>query len=358
MIFAEAPEVRGLRSPLEKQKDTKIRDVFRFMIRRDRIMLNNMRLGFAGVHAQEQNMDVAIDTSEFSYLPAQAEALGVELPRAERLNLELPDGRMLSALRYGAGEPEVTLLHGAGLNAHTWDTTALALRRPLLAIDLAGHGDSSWRSDARYLARPLAADVAVALERWTARPQLVVGQSLGGLTAAALAASRPDLVSAVIVIDITPGIDVSAGPAALRAFYEGPTDFATRDELVDKAMSLGFGGTRPETERGVFLNTRVRPDGRVEWKHHFAHLAAQALAAHEPGPAASPSALHETGWEDLAAVTAPLTLVRATRGFVSETDAAEFARRLPDARVISVEATHNVQETAPAELAALIDAAL
>ncbi|MBW8761610.1 MAG: alpha/beta hydrolase [Microbacterium sp.] len=303
-------------------------------------------------------MQVVIDISEFSYLPAQAEVLGVPLPRVERLSLELPDGRTLSALRFGTESPQVTLLHGAGLNAHTWDTTALALQRPLLAIDLAGHGDSSWRGDADYTARPLAADVALALDAWTTHPQVVVGQSLGGLTAAALAASRPDLVSEIIVVDITPGIDVTAGPAALRAFYEGPTDFATREELVDKAISLGFGGTRPETERGVFLNTRVRPDGRIEWKHHFAHLAAQALAAHDAGSAAAPSVLHETGWADLAEVSAPITLVRATGGFVSEADADEFLRRVPAARAITVNATHNVQETAPAELAALVSAVL
>jgi len=303
-------------------------------------------------------MQVATDISEFSYLPAQAEALGVPLPPVERLSLALPDGRTLSGLRFGTEQPRLTLLHGAGLNAHTWDTTALALQHPLLAIDLAGHGDSSWRGDADYTARPLAADVALALDAWTTRPQIVVGQSLGGLAAAALAASRPDLVAEIIVVDITPGIDVTAGPAALRAFYEGPTDFATRSELVDKAISLGFGGTRPETERGVFLNTRVRPDGRVEWKHHFAHLAAQSLAAHDAGSAAAPSVLHESGWQDLASASVPITLVRATSGFVSEADAAEFARRVPGARVVALDATHNVQETAPAELAALISAAL
>ncbi|MCK2036400.1 alpha/beta hydrolase [Microbacterium sp. SSW1-49] len=299
-------------------------------------------------------MHVAIDITEFSYLPAQADALGVPVPPVERLTLSLPDGRTLSALRFGSESPRVTLLHGAGLNAHTWDTTALAAQQPLLAIDLAGHGDSSWRDDLDYTPRTLAADVALALDTWTTEPQLVVGQSLGGLTGAALASARPDLVAELVVVDITPGIDTSAGPAALREFYAGPTDFATRDELVDRAISLGFGGTRPDTERGVFLNTRVRPDGRVEWKHHFAHLAAQALSAHAPGSEAAPSALHETGWDDLAGVSAPLTLVRAARGFVSEADAAELQQRLPAARVVVVDATHNVQETAPRELAALI----
>lgn len=300
---------------------------------------------------------MAIDISEFSYLPSQAAALEVPVPAVERLHLPLADGRTVSALRYGSGSPTVTLLHGAGLNAHTWDTTILSLQQPALAIDLAGHGDSSWRDDLDYSPRTLAVDVAAALEAWTDRPQLIIGQSLGGLTGAALAADRPDLVRELIVIDITPGIDVSSGPAALRQLYAGPTDFATRAELVDRAMALGFGGSRADTERGVFLNTRIRDDGRVEWKHHFAHLAAQTLAAHDPGAAARPSSLHQTGWDDLSGVTAPLILIRAARGFVSAADADDFRRRLPTARVISLDATHNVQETAPIELAAIIRAA-
>lgn len=324
----------------------------------DTIRIGTVPLHFRTALQTEQNMQVAIDTSEFNYLPAQAQAMGVSVPSVRRVTLPLPDGRHVSALRFGEETPRVTLLHGAGLNAHTWDTTVLALQHPVLAIDLAGHGDSSWRGDVDYSPRALALDVAAALEAWTDGPQLVVGQSLGGLTGAALAAARPDLVSELIVVDITPGIDTSAGPAALREFYAGPTDFATRDELVDRAIAFGFGGARSDTERGVFLNTRVRNDGRVEWKHHFAHLAAQTLAAHDPGDVAAPSPLHATGWQDLAETTAPVTLVRALDGFVSEADAKEFDERLPHARVTAVQATHNVQETAPAELASLISSSL
>lgn len=303
-------------------------------------------------------MHVATDTSEFSYLPTQAQAMGVPEPSVRRVTLPLPDRRQVSALRFGDGPPRVTLLHGAGLNAHTWDTTVLALQQPVLAVDLAGHGDSSWRDDLDYTPRTLALDVAAALDAWTETPQLIVGQSLGGLTGAALAAARPDLVAELIVVDITPGIDTTAGPAALREFYAGPTDFETRDELVDRAISFGFGGARADTERGVFLNTRVRPDGRIEWKHHFAHLAAQTLDAHHRGDATAPSALHSTGWQDLSQASAPVTLVRAIDGFVTAADAQEFAERLPHSRVTAVQATHNVQETAPGELAAMITASL
>ncbi|MGB4135737.1 MAG: alpha/beta hydrolase [Microbacterium sp.] len=297
---------------------------------------------------------MAHDTSEFRYLAGQAAALGVPALEAARLTLSLPDGRELSALRYGAGKPIATLLHGAGLNAHTWDTTALLLGCPVLAIDLAGHGDSSWREDLDYRPERLADDVALALREWTTTPQVLLGQSLGGLTAASVAARHPELVRELLVVDITPGLDRDAAPSVLAEFY-AQTDFASRDEAVERAMAFGFGGDRADTERGVFLNTRVRADGRVEWKHHFAQLAAQAMTS-KPGGTGTALVQADAGWADLAAVTAPITLVHATRGFLADEDVAEFSARLPDASVVQIDATHNAQETAPADLAALIAA--
>lgn len=304
---------------------------------------------------------------EFSFLAEQASDAGIDaaLPRGERLSLALADGRTLSALRWTPeatpASPVVTFLHGAGLNAHTWDTTILALGLPALAIDLPGHGDSSWRDDMAYVARVLAPDVAAGVAEWTDRPQVLVGQSLGGLTAAAVASAYPDLVSRLVVIDITPGVDPSAGPQQIREFFAGPTDWASRDELVDRALAFGLGGgTRRKAERGVFFNSRVRPDGRVEWKHHFAHLAAAAGAAGAAAGAAEAPAdavsavLGETGWEDLAGVDAPTTLIRGSHGYVTPEDATEFTRRRPQASVVVLDSGHNVQEDAPLELGALL----
>lgn len=296
---------------------------------------------------------MANDTSEFRYLPGQASALGVTAPTVARLALPLPDGRTLSALRSGTDAPEVTLLHGAGLNAHTWDTTVLHAGRPALAIDLAGHGDSSWRDDADYRPQTLARDILLALDAWTDIPQVLVGQSLGGLTAAAAAAERPGAVSELIIVDITPGVSGVAAPSVLAEFY-AQTDFASREEAVERAMAFGLGGARADAERGVFLNTRVRADGRIEWKHHFAHLAATALNAPSPDAAAA-ILTAERSWADLLAVTAPITLVRASNGYVTDANVDEFAGRLPDARIRTVDATHNVQETAPAALASFIE---
>lgn len=300
------------------------------------------------------------ELDEFSFLPAQATAAGRAAPVVRRVQLRLSDGRSLSGLRWGEEPPRVTLLHGAGLNAHTWDTTLLHLDQPALALDLPGHGDSSWRADAAYVARVLAPDVITAVEEWTGGPQVLVGHSLGGLTATAVAASRADLVAHLVVLDITPGVDPSTGPAQIRAFFAGPTDWASRDELVDRALAFGLGGSREAATRGVFLNSRVRSDGRVEWKHHFAHLAAAAAnAGADPStPDAVRQVLSSTGWDDLAGVSSPLTLIRGERGFVTPADAEEFARHAPGATVRTLPTGHNAQEEEPAALAALIRATL
>ena len=299
-------------------------------------------------------------TDEFSFLAEQAADAGIDgpIPRGERLALALEDGRALSALRYGDAPPVVTFLHGAGLNAHTWDTTILALGLPALAIDLPGHGDSSWRTDFAYTGRVLAPDVATGMDAWTRSPQLLVGQSLGALTAAAVAASRPDLVDELVIIDITPGVDPNAGPTQIREFFAGPTDWASRDELVDRALSFGLGGSRRAAERGVYFNSRIRPDGRVEWKHHFAHLSAAMAASPEFAAAAAAQqdavsgVLTETGWDDLAAIAAPITLIRGDRGYVTDADAAQFRERVPAASLAVVSSGHNVQEELPVELGA------
>ena len=301
---------------------------------------------------------------EFSFLPGQAADFGIDapIPRVERLDMALPDGRTLSALRYGEAAPVVTFLHGAGLNAHTWDTTILALGLPALAIDLPGHGDSSWRTDAAYTGHGLAPDVAAGIQAWTSGPQLLVGQSLGGLTAAAVAASHPDLVRELVIIDITPGVDPNAGPTQIREFFAGPTDWATRDEMVDRALAFGLGGTRKAAERGVYLNSRMRADGRFEWKHHFAHLAAAVAASPELAAAAAAQqdgvarVLSLTGWDDLAAVAAPVSLIRGDRGYVTAANAAEFQERVPSASVDVVASGHNVQEEIPVDLGARLRA--
>jgi pimeloyl-ACP methyl ester carboxylesterase len=91
--------------------------------------------------------------------------LAVELPPAVRRDqVDVGAGRVVSALVWGSEPAELVLVHGGSQNAHTWDTVALALGRPLVAVDLPGHGHSDWRDDARYDPVSLAADLAPVVE--------------------------------------------------------------------------------------------------------------------------------------------------------------------------------------------------
>lgn len=302
-------------------------------------------------------------SEEFAFLESDARAVGVpEVPAVARLRTDTPDGAV-SVLRFGTATPELTLLHGAGLNAHTFDRTILALGHPALSVDLPGHGRSAWRSDADYRPDTLVPAVAESLRHFTEQPQLVVGHSLGGLTALSLAARYPELVRALIILDITPGVRADDGRASIREFIAGQSSFETVDEIVDRAIAFEIGHDRDALTRGVTLNTRVRTDGRLEWTHHLAHLMATSSSDRSSKDVFNTEAdlPHASLWEAVDGVVArgiPLILIRGDRGMVSDELSDEWMRRAPHSRVETASAGHNIQEHAPAELAELIRALL
>src|SRR6478609_7646326 len=103
---------------------------------------------------------------EFSMFHENAEEFGLPYdgpPTVRRTSVEVSDGRRLSALVWGEGPPELVLLHGGAQNAHTWDTVAMALGRPLVALDLPGHGHSDGGIKGIVGLQANAKDVAAAI---------------------------------------------------------------------------------------------------------------------------------------------------------------------------------------------------
>jgi pimeloyl-ACP methyl ester carboxylesterase len=266
-------------------------------------------------------------------------------PNVERISCVLSDGRTLSALKWGTQSPEITLVHGSAQNAHTWDTVSLAMGVPMIAIDLPGHGHSSWRSDGNYEPSVLAPDVATAIETWAPKTRLVVGMSLGGLTTLALAGQRPELVLSLANVDITPGVN-SQKAKAITDFVNGPQSFASFEDLL--ARTIEHNPTRSESSlrRGILHNAKQQTDGSWQWRYD---------RSTHPSPQDPSQRIERLAalWDVISKLDCPFTLFRGgTSPVVDDADVAELLRRKPNSQVIVVDgAGHSIQGDRPVELA-------
>jgi pimeloyl-ACP methyl ester carboxylesterase len=271
--------------------------------------------------------------------------LRVPVPRVQRFFVAVDGLRQLSGLRWGEDDPQIVLVHGGAQNAHTFDTVALALSRPLIALDLPGHGHSDASPFPASAIASHALDLERALEQLTRRALPLVGMSLGGLCSILLAAKRPDLVRSLVLIDITPGVNADKAKH-ITNFVNGPKTFDNFDELLARTIEHNPTRSVSSLRRGILHNAIERPDGTWVWRHQQ-HPQSE-LSAPESGDL----------WATLGALTMPLTLLRgmAPGSVVDDNDEAEVLRRVPAASVIHVEdAGHSIQGDQPLELAAILE---
>jgi pimeloyl-ACP methyl ester carboxylesterase len=286
-----------------------------------------------------------VEYDEFGLLADNAAEAGlswIRPPSVRREFIDVAPGQQVSVLVWGEADPEVVLLHGGAQNAHTWDTVALALDRPLIAVDLPGHGRSSWRTDRDYWPARNAEAVATAVSALAPRAQAVTGMSLGGLTAIRLAAAHPGLVRRLAVVDVTPGVTAEKS-VPIAEFVQGPESFESFDELLERTIRFNPSRSVSSLRRGLLHNARTLPDGRWAWRYD---------RLRPPGGQLDFAGL----WADLETLTVPVMLVCGTKsGVVTDEDRAEFRRQQPAARLEMVDgAGHSIQGDRPVELAALI----
>lgn len=286
---------------------------------------------------------------EFGLFHENAEEFGIPWagpPTVRRTAVTVADDQRVSALVWGDAPPELVLLHGGAQNAHTWDTVALALDRPLVAFDLPGHGHSDWREDRRYWPVENAGAFAVAIPELAPDARGLVGMSLGGLTSIAIAARSPELVPKLVLVDVTPGVDKEkASPIA--AFIAGPERFESFDEILQRTIE--FNPTRSESSlrRGILHNAKELDDGGWSWRYDRFEMPEGKIDAMPDFPAL---------WADVERLSMPVLLaLGADSWVVDENDVAMFRERCPQAVVETVEgAGHSIQGDKPLELTALI----
>ncbi len=284
---------------------------------------------------------------EFAYLPENAADIGHTgpLPPVERV-----ERAAVSALRWGGGPAKVVFLHGGGQNAHTWDTVILGLGLPALAVDLPGHGRSAWREDGDYGPKLNAVAVEPVIAELAPEADLVVGMSLGGLTAMRLAVTAPQLVPGLVMVDVTPSAperheQMTKAQMGAVALVRGERNFPSFEAMLDATVAASPHRSRESLRRGVFHNSRQLDDGSWTWRYDTFRSGAG----------------FEGLWEDAPLLTTPTTLVRGGKSFfVDDADAARFAETAPGfQRVIVVpDAGHSVQGDQPAALVQILRSVL
>lgn len=299
-------------------------------------------------------MTERIQYDEFSFFHENAAEFGLPYdgpPAVRRVAVPVEGGRELSALVWGDEPPELVLLHGGAQNAHTWDTVALALGRPLVAIDLPGHGHSDGGRNGSADLAANADDIAAVIRALAPDALGVAGMSLGGLTAINLADRHPSLVRALVLVDVTPGVDEQKASSVI-AFINGPESFASFDDIL--ARTVEFNPTRTESSlrRGILHNALQRDDGTWVWRYARHRTAEIAAMAEEGG---LPDRAHL--WDAIGRLQVPTLLARGMRtgSVVGDEDEVELRRRLPSVEVEHfAEAGHSIQGDMPVELAATI----
>lgn len=300
--------------------------------------------------------DPLASTDEFHDLPERAAEAGLAWSgtlKIERCCARLPDGRKVSALAWGGSSPEVVLLHGGAQNAHTWDTVALAFDRPLLAIDLPGHGHSDWRKQGDYGAHVLAKDVECAMRELAPRARMLVGMGLGGAVARRVADQGSGSLQLVALIDAGPGRPSQEQPRSskagetVKAFVSGDLRFGSFDEMLARTRRFNPGRSESSLRRGVWHNARESADGSWTWRWDPALRSVDHSAVEPPEPTPHGPPI-------------PLLIVRGGLSDVlSEEAAADLAREPGIVGVVTIEgAGHGVQGDQPVELARVLKAHL
>jgi esterase len=176
---------------------------------------------------------------------------------------------ILNAIQAGEGPP-VVLLHGLFGAARNFGAIqrAIAPRFRVVALDMRNHGDSPHAADMRY--PTLADDVRETLASFGIEKAAVIGHSMGGKAAMAMALGYPDLVGRLLVSDIAPvryqhgNAGIADAMAAIKL-----TPSLTRTE-ADAALAAAV----PRADIRAFLLQNLRFGAQPRWRIGLAEIAA------------------------------------------------------------------------------------
>ncbi|MEB3071706.1 alpha/beta fold hydrolase [[Mycobacterium] vasticus] len=230
------------------------------------------------------------------------------------------------------------MLHGGGQTRHSWDRAARLLAGDgwqVFTLDARGHGESAWAPDGDYSIDGFVADYLLVAAQvrdlcGMAVPPVVIGASLGGMTALVGEGEHGDTARALVLVDIAPRIEPSGAERVGVFMRSASGGFESLVEVADAVAAYQPQRTRPANHDNLRRNVRQAEDGRLYWHWDPAFLrfgdAARGEGFH-----------HERLSEAARRVRVPTLLVRGGKSDMVSDDAVdELLQLIPAATVVDV----------------------
>jgi pimeloyl-ACP methyl ester carboxylesterase len=254
------------------------------------------------------------------------------VPSAARITFRGEEGIALVGDAWGDSKaPPVILLHGGGQTRHAWGNTALAIARAgyyAVSLDGRGHGESDWSPSGSYAIDFFIADLKRVIAALGPMPVLI-GASLGGLTALLLEGESPGCARAVVLVDIATSAKLDGIQRIVDFMSQKPEGYASIEEVAAAIAAYQPHRKRPANLAGLAKNVRRGEDGRYRWHWDPKFLRPSS-------PAGNP--LRAPRLEAAArALTVPALLVRGRQSdVIGEEEVRKFLALAPHAEYVDV----------------------
>jgi esterase len=179
------------------------------------------------------------------------------------------NGLRIHYLDWGNGaRPPMILIHGIARHAHTFDHIAPHFARDyhVLAIDMRGHGDSSWDPKGDYLVEDHVKDLEGLVKQLKLTHITMLGNSTGGRVVQVFAGMHPDLVTKLIVEDVGPQRPEDIASGFARRVQQEANGWVSEEELVQQLLKENRGVAEAWVRNYAHFGVKPRADGRFVWK--------------------------------------------------------------------------------------------
>jgi len=215
---------------------------------------------------QGQARNAVLDPAkELEHLTLAAKISGIDVDIVLPQSREIArPGMRLHYLDWGmAGRRPIVFLHGAALNAHTWDVVCLALRQQYHchALDQRGHGESAWAKDADYSGDAHRGDIEAFVEHLGLNQFVLVGHSMGGFNAFNYAFQHSHQLAALVLVDAGPTM-LTKGARRIVDFVTETAELDSLDHVIQKAIEFNPRRDPQLLRHSVLHNFRQNSNGK------------------------------------------------------------------------------------------------